>query len=102
MQLEPNRPASNKGRAFRGMNDQIGLGDVVSFGWNDGYYIGTVIQTHTNGTVDVYRPYIHTNDFSCSGRREGSQSVICYIGTETVNDVDPSRLTLIAKGDKIR
>lgn len=80
----------------------IGLGDVVSFGWTDGYNEGTVCQTHKDGTVDVFRPYIHANDFSCAGTHEGSLSIITYIGSETVKSINPERLTLVRKGGPIR
>jgi hypothetical protein len=86
------------------MNNQssIGLGDVVSFQWDDGYDQGTVCQIHKNGTVDVFRPYTHANDFSYVGRNEGSLSLICYVGVETVKDINPERLRLLRKGGPIR
>jgi hypothetical protein len=80
----------------------IGLGDIVSFNWPDGYDNGTVSQIHKNGTVDVFRPFTHIADFSCSGRHEGSSSVMCYVGIETVRDIDPVRLTLIRKCRPLR
>ena len=75
----------------------LGLGDVVSLQWSDGYDNGTVCQVHKNGTVDIFRPYIHSNDFSCAGSHEGSLSVICYIGSETSKEVNPERVKLIRK-----
>lgn len=75
----------------------IGLGDIVSHNWTGGYGDGTVCQVHKDGSVDVFRPYTHTVDFSCSGRREGSLSLMCYVGVETSKDVDPKHLKLIRK-----
>lgn len=77
---------------------EVGLGDVVAFaGSCDDYNQGTISQVHKDGTVDIFRVYVHSNDFSCAGRHEGSLSVICYIGTETVRDVNPERLKIIRK-----
>jgi hypothetical protein len=84
------------------MNEAIGLGDVVSLGWDDGYGSGTVSQVHQDGTVDVFRPYTATADFSCAGRQEGSSSVICYVGIEEVKGVNPNRLKLLRKGKELR
>lgn len=85
------------------MNDtDIGLGDVVSFGWKDGYADGTVCETHKDGTVDVFRIYVHAGDFACAGSQEGSKSVITYVGSETIRSINPKRLTRIRKGGDIR
>ncbi len=84
------------------MDQEIGLGDIVQFNWNDGYSIGTVCSVHTDGTIDVFRPYVHTADFSCAGQGEGSTAVICYIGTETVKRIDPKRMKLVAKGSPLK
>jgi hypothetical protein len=75
----------------------VGLGDVVYLGWDDGYSNGTVCQVHKDGTVDIYRPYAHASDFSCAGRDEGSLSIICYTGLETVKYVNPERLKVVRK-----
>ena len=77
--------------------DTLGLGDVVSFNWNGNYDAATVCQVHANGTVDVFRPYTHANDFSCAGRYPGSLSLICYVGVETVRDMNPKNIKLISK-----
>ena len=82
--------------------DTIGLGDIVSFKWPGGYDTGTVCQIHEDGTVDVFRPFTHAEDFSMVGRKTGSLSVICYVGVETVKDVDPSRLKLIRKSQPLK
>lgn len=84
------------------MSESIGLGDIVSLNWKDGYADGTVCQTHKDGTVDVFRPYIHASDFSCVGSQEGSSSIITYIGSETVKHINTDRLTLLRKGGTIR
>ncbi len=69
------------------MNEsKIELGDVVSLGWGDGYSTGTIARVHTDGTVDVFRPYTATADFSMAGG-EGSSAVICYVGIEEVNSI---------------
>jgi hypothetical protein len=84
------------------MEKTIGLGDIVSFKWNDGYDNGTVCQVHKDGTVDVFRPYTYHADFSMVGRHSGSQAVICYIGTEVVKDIHPDRLVLLRKSAALR
>lgn len=83
------------------MEKSIGLGDVVSLNWKDGYADATVSHIHKDGTVDVFRPYTATADFSCAGR-EGSSRVICYVGIEEVKGVNPERLTLLRKGRELR
>lgn len=80
----------------------IGLGDIVSLGWEDGYSTATVSQVHRDGTVDVFRPYTATADFSCAGREHGSSSVICYVGIEEVKGVDPTKVKLLRKGKELR
>jgi hypothetical protein len=85
-----------------GITMTIGLGDIVSFSWKDGYDTGTVCQVHDNGDVDVFRPYTHAEDFSMTGRHKGSLSIICCVGVETVKDINPTRLTLVRKGGPIR
>ena len=81
--------------------ETIGLGAVVALGWSDGYDNGTVCAVHEDGTIDIFRPYIHANDFSMSAG-EGSSGVICYIGSETCKRVDPKRVKLIRKGPTLR
>lgn len=75
-------------------DEKIGLGDIVGFVWEDGYNDGTVCQVHADGTIDIFRVYVHTGGIAMAGRREGSLSVITYIGTETIRDIDPSRARL--------
>lgn len=79
------------------METNVGLGDIVSLGWDDGYHSATVTQVHADGTVDLFRPYTHTSDFSCSGREKGSSSVIPYVGFEEIRHVNPSRLKVLRK-----
>lgn len=78
---------------------EVGLGDVVAcFGKHEApYNQGTVCQVHANGTVDIFRVYVHSNDFSYAGRKDGSSAVITYIGTETIRDVNPEGLRIIRK-----
>jgi hypothetical protein len=75
---------------------EIGLGDVVSLGWNDGYDNATVCKVHEDGTVDLFRPYTHTADYSYTG------GVICYVGIERCDRVDPSRLRLLRKSQPLK
>ena len=79
------------------MGKTIGLGDVVRFAGNDGYDDHTVCQVNKDGSVDLFRPYVHTADFSMCGSEEGSSAVICYVGVSTVKHVDPKVLKLIRK-----
>jgi hypothetical protein len=75
---------------------EIGLGDVVSLGWNNGYDNATVCKVHEDGTVDLFRPYTHTADYSYTG------GVICYVGIDQIDHVDPKRLTLLCKSQPLR
>lgn len=89
---------SPHGMKVKDMNQQdIGLGDIVSLGWSDGYDTASVVQVHKDGTVDLFRPYTHTADFSCAGRNEGSLSVIPYVGYEEIKSVNPERLKVVRK-----
>lgn len=80
----------------------LGLGDVVSL-FDDGYGTGTVSKI-TNDEVHVFRPYVHTADFSMSGGEPGASAVMCYIGTETVKlwKRDYRMVTLLSKSDPLR
>lgn len=75
---------------------EIGLGDVVSLGWTDGYDNATVCQVNEDGTVNLFRPYTHTADFSYTG------GVICYVGIETINHIEPARLRLLRKSQPLK
>lgn len=78
-------------------SEPVNLGDIVSLGWSDGYDTATVVQVHKDGTVDLFRPYTHTSDFSCSGREAGSLSVIPYVGYEEIKNVNPERIKVVRK-----
>ena len=80
---------------------EIGLGDVVSIGLGS-YNVGTVSQVHRDGTVDVFRPYTHTADFSMAGREPGSSGVMCYIGFEIIRNINPDRLMRLTKGAPLK
>lgn len=84
------------------MNQEFGLGAIVSYNWSDGYADGTICKIHADGTVDVFRPYVQTADFSTSGGEVGSTSVICYIGVETSKQVNVKALKLLRKGPSLR
>lgn len=74
---------------------RIELGDVVSM--NDGPFMDcTVCKVNEDGTVNLFRPYVHTADFSYTG------GVICYVGIENINSVNPANLNLIQKGQKLK
>jgi hypothetical protein len=74
---------------------EIGLGDVVKCG-EGAYMTATVCKVNEDGTVDLFRPYTHTADFSYTG------GVICYVGIEDIKSANPARLTLIEKGQKLK
>lgn len=84
----------------------LGLGDIVSYQWADdtGYDHGTVCQVHKDGTVDIFRPYIHAVDFSYAGDHEGSSKCITYIGHDLAKNVDPktAKLKLLRKHPGMR
>lgn len=77
---------------------KIGLGDVVNFRGiaDEGYNTATVSQVYDDGTVDLFRPYVHTADFSYTG------GVICYVGINNISRVNPERLILIRKSSPLR
>jgi hypothetical protein len=55
---------------------ELKLRDVVSLG--DWPFSTAVVQKVDDDAVTLFRPYVHTSDFSYTG------GVITYIGTETV------------------
>ena len=61
------------------------LADVIRLGY-EAFDTATVIRI-ADGMVTLYRPYIHTADFSCGA------SVIAYIGTETFTVYQDSNRT---------
>ena len=76
---------------------EIGLGDVVTLACDAGRQIAwahcTVFRVRSDGTVDIFRPYVHVADFSCGKE----PTVITYIGHEEILSVSPTRLTLVDK-----
>ena len=74
---------------------EIGLGDVVKCS-EGAYMTATVCKVNEDGTVDLFRPYTHTADFSYTG------GVICYVGIEEIKSANPARLTLVEKGQKLK
>lgn len=79
----------------------IGLGDIVRMSLEEGYSDATVIAVHPNGEVDVFRPYVHTSDFSYGGK-DGRSELLAYLGFERVDCVNPERLKLLRKGQRVR
>ncbi len=77
------------------------LGDTVRLGWDDGYADGTVSHVHTDGTIDVFRPYTHHSSVSYAGR-DGSSRVICYVGIEESKNINPERVKVLRKAGPIR
>jgi hypothetical protein len=78
--------------------DVIGLGDIVTLSRDTGnpYSHCTVCKVNDDGTVNLFRPYTHTADFSYTG------GVICYVGIENMTGVNPAHLKLVAKGPVLR
>ncbi len=76
----------------------INLGDIVELNndSNNPYRHCTVCKVNDDGTVNLFRPYTHTSDFSYTG------GVICYVGIEHIDNVNPSHLRLIEKGKVMR
>lgn len=77
------------------------LGDTVSLNWSDGYDNATVSHVHLDGTIDVFRPYVHHSGCSYAGR-EGSSRVICYIGIEESKNINPDRVKVLRKAGPIK
>ena len=78
-----------------------GLGDTVRLNWADGFADGTVSHVHLDGTVDVFRPYVHHSGCSYAGR-EGSSRVICYVGIEESKNLNPEYVTVLKKSGPIK
>ena len=51
--------------------DTIGLSSLIGDAWGT-----AVVRQIKDGYVTLFRPYVHTEDFSYTG------GVICYLGTE--------------------
>lgn len=78
-------------------NPNIALGDVVRIGNDSGSFPDhTVCKVNEDGTVNLFRPYVRTADFSYTG------GVICYVGISQTDSVDPDRLTLVQKGQPLK
>lgn len=81
-------------------NPSIALGDIVRnsrdaaipFSYPD----STVCKVNEDGTVNLFRPYVHTGDFSYTG------GVICYVGISLTNNVNPKHLMLVQKGQPLK
>lgn len=81
------------------MEKQVfGLGDVVRLKADseNTYSHCTVCKVNQDGTVNLFRPYTHTADFSYTG------GVICYVGIENIDSVNTERLNLIRKGPSLK
>ena len=83
---------------------ELGLGDKVRH--NGGkpwaYSDSTIVAVFPDGTVDLFRVYVHTSDVCFSGR-EGGSRLIAYTGHEDVRNVNASFYVLVEKfGREIR
>lgn len=78
------------------MNNLIGLGDIVDVGLGADYGTCTVSRIHTDGTVDLFRPYTATANFTTSSQ-DGTSEIICYIGFEEVKRVNRNKLKLLRR-----
>lgn len=76
------------------------LGDVVRLALDSEisapFNSCTVINKLPNGDVTLYRPYVHTADFSYTG------GVIPYIGAETFNVYATNTLRLLKAGEALK
>jgi hypothetical protein len=70
------------------------LGDVVRLDLQ-AYGDATVRKINADGTVVVFRPYVHSEDFSYTG------GVICYIGTEDVT-LHGAPVVLVKRGQPLK
>lgn len=74
----------------------ITLGDIVKLrGSGNTYSEGTVKKVNEDGTFVVFRPYVHTADFSYTG------GIICYVGIEEYT-TDEDSVDLVKKGPKLK
>lgn len=58
---------------------ELQLADVVRMDGQNGPFMDFIVKKINNDSVDLWRPYGTTTDFSYTG------GVICYIGTEDMN-----------------
>ena len=72
------------------------LGDTVSCGWVDGWDTAIVSRLNEDGTIDLFRPYGTTADFSYTG------GVMCYVGIETIEGCRPGSYKLLRAGRDFR
>jgi hypothetical protein len=74
---------------------ELSLGDIVDLGWTDGYSVATVKNISKDGEITLFRPYVHTSDFSHSG------GVSCYVGIEEFQ-ICGGTVTLLKKGQPLK
>lgn len=109
-QSDPMSEALHREDARRAANapspnsSELNLGDTVILASDVGKTVAynhmTVKQVNADGTVNLFRPYVATTDFKYTGKNPGDEQVITYIGTETLDNVDPKKLSLVAKCSK--
>lgn len=81
----------------------IELGDVVRLDCMTGEYSTCTVEVvHSDGTVDLFRPYTHTADFSMGGKDPGDSKVICYVGVEHITRVSPKHVVLLRKSHPLK
>ena len=75
---------------------EMTLGDIVSI--DNDTYSHAIVKQITNEWVTLFRPYVHTADFSYTG------GVMCYVGIEEykvhIDSTMPYRL--IKKGKELK
>lgn len=76
----------------------VELGDIVDAGFGADYGACTVCRVHEDGTVDLFRPYVQTSDFSTHS--QNSEHLICYLGFEEVKKVNPKRLKVLRRSKR--
>lgn len=55
----------------------------------------TVQSVNVDGTVDLFRPFVHHGDFSHAWENPGDSAVSCYLGFEQIRRVNPEHIRLV-------
>jgi len=77
-------------------------GDIIDLGWKDGYSYATVYRINKDGSVHVFRPYVHADNILISNNQ-----IITYIGHEDFalysgNGSCPSMIKRVRKGPDLK
>lgn len=75
---------------------ELNLGDIVKVWDNSDPYSFATVKQIEKDTVTLFRPYVATADFSCTG------GVICYVGIEEFKAWKSQEFELVKRGPKLK